>query len=129
MVINDKERRNVAARMRNQLTYMRENGEYYKNDLDIVECGNSAYRNIADSVEKYSNIFVGYYIPIVERLADLIDRPTCTIVHSWQEITPGLDELDLSDMCGFELSCGHEVCGYEEPKYCSKCGAVVLNAD
>lgn len=62
-------------------------------------------------------------------LADLIDRPICTIVHSWQEITPGLDELDLSDMCGFELSCGHEVQGYEKPKYCSECGAVVVDED
>lgn len=60
-------------------------------------------------------------------LADLIDRPTCTIVHSWQEITPGLGELDLDDMCGFELSCGHEVQGYEKPHYCSKCGAVVID--
>ena len=78
-MISDEERREVAARLRSQLTYMRENGEYYKNDLDVVECGNSAYRNIADSVEKYSNIFVGYYIPIVERLADLIDIPTCVM--------------------------------------------------
>lgn len=128
-MINDKERRKVAARLRNQLTYMRANGEYYKKDLDLVECGNSAYRNIADSVEKYSNNFTGYYIPIVEKLADLIDRPTCTIVRSWQEVTPGLGELDLSDMCGFELSCGHEVQGYEKPKYCSECGAVVVDED
>lgn len=78
-MISDEERREVAARLRNQLTYMRENGEYYKNDLDLVECGNSAYRNIADSVEKYSNIFTGYYIPIVGRLADLIDIPTCVM--------------------------------------------------
>lgn len=66
---------------------------------------------------------------IYERLADLIDRPTCTIVNSWQEITPGLGELDLSDMCGFELSCGHEVNGYEKPHYCSECGAVVVDED
>lgn len=62
-------------------------------------------------------------------IADLIDRPTCTIVNSWQEITPGLGELDLSDMCGFELSCGHEVNGYEKPHYCSECGAVVVDED
>lgn len=47
MVVSDKERREVATRLRNQLTYMRENGEYYKNDLDVVECGNSAYRNFS----------------------------------------------------------------------------------
>lgn len=80
-MISDDERREVAARLRNQLTYMRENGEYYKNDLDLVECGSSAYRNIADSVEKYSNNFTGYYIPIVEKLADLIDIPTCVMTN------------------------------------------------
>lgn len=57
------------------------------------------------------------------------DRPTCTIVDSWQEITPSLGELDLDDMLGFELSCGHKVNGYEKPNYCSKCGAVVLDED
>lgn len=64
-----------------------------------------------------------------DAIADLIDRPTCTIVRSWQEITPGLGELDLDDMCGFELSCGHEVNGYEKPHYCSECGAVVIDED
>lgn len=62
-MITDEERRKVAARPRNQLTYMRENGKYYKNDLDLVKCGNNAYRNIADSVEKYSNNLTGYYTP------------------------------------------------------------------
>lgn len=38
-MITDEERRKVAARLRNQLTYMRENGKYYKNDLDLVKCG------------------------------------------------------------------------------------------
>lgn len=65
----------------------------------------------------------------LEKVANLIDRQTCTIVNSWQEITPGLGELDLDDMCGFELSCGHEVQGYEKPKYCSECGAVVVGED
>ncbi len=62
-------------------------------------------------------------------IADLIDRPTCTIIDSYQLITPGLGELDLDDMCGFELSCGHEVNGYEKPHYCSECGAVVIDED
>lgn len=56
-MISDEERREVATRLRNQLKYMRENGEYYKNDLDLVECGNSAYRNIAASVEKRGNAY------------------------------------------------------------------------
>lgn len=62
-----------------------------------------------------------------EALADLIDRPTCTIIDSCQLITPGLEELDLDDMCRFKLSCGHDAYGYEEPKYCPECGAAIVN--
>ena len=65
----------------------------------------------------------------LEKIADLIDRPTCTIVNSWQRVTPGLDELDLDDIFGFELSCGHEILSDEKPNYCLKCGAVVVDED
>lgn len=133
MPTND-ERREVAARMRNQLTYMRENGEYYKNDRDIVECGNSAYRNIADSVEKYSNIFAGYYIPIVEKLADLIDRPTCLdLVERKQDpFIPGKRMVDgyfhCSD-CGWDGQIWEHI-GFGdmlayEAVHCPKCGAII----
>lgn len=64
---------------------------------------------------------------ILASLADLIDRPTCTIDGSYQLITPGLGELDLDDMYCFELSCGHEVYGCEKPKYCTECGAVITD--
>ena len=62
-----------------------------------------------------------------EEFADLIDRPTCTIVDSYQLVTPGLEELELDDMCVFDLSCGHEVHDYEKPEYCPKCGATVVD--
>lgn len=124
-MISDDERREVAAQLRNQLTYMRENGEYYKNDLDVVECGNSAYRNIADSVEKYSNIFVGYYIPIVERLADLIDRPTCRLELTDVE-TYGNIKVRIYECSECGRTCEEIYGKYER---CPHCGAVVLNAD
>lgn len=109
-MISDEERRDVAEKMRG---------------YDVSEFKESAIVPFLDCLG------VGYlnWREVLDKLANLIDRPTCTIVHSWQEITPGLDELDLSDMCGFELSCGHEVQGYEKPKYCSKCGAVVIGED
>lgn len=119
-MITDDERREVAARLRNQLTYMRENGEYYKNDLDLVECGNSAYRNIADSVEKYSNNFTGYYIPIVERLADLIDIPTCVMTNVGGDFENSfqcsncMNEFDMPDYDWYPY------------KRCPECGAVVI---
>ena len=116
MPTNNDERRDVAANMRSAA----ERRKYDLQDdpdyspfaaLYAVFCGVRGF-------PRYKDIL---------HLADLIDRPTCTIVHSWQEITPGLGELDLDDMCGFELSCGHEVNGYEKPHYCSKCGAVVVD--
>lgn len=115
-MISDNERREVAAQLRNQLTYMRENGEYYKNDLDLVECGNSAYRNIADSVEKYSNNFTGYYIPIVEKLADLIDRPV------YRPVIPNAMEGYV-----FCPQCGAPIGEYGVPNYCHSCGVAISN--
>jgi hypothetical protein len=120
MVVSDRERREVAARMRNQLTYMREDGEYYKNDLDLVECGNRAYRNIADSVEKYSNNFTGYYIPIIERLADLIDRPTC-------RNNEGYDRAFWCSACGYEAwTYDDSSCDPKDFSFCPSCGAEVV---
>ena len=48
----------------------------------------------------------------VERLIDLIDRPTCSIEHrggGW-----------------FYLSCGHVVPGFKQPRFCPECGAEVI---
>lgn len=66
------ERREVVERLREQVRYMRVNN-CYEEDLNIVDCGNSAHRNIAGSVEPCGNFERGNYVPIVERLADLID--------------------------------------------------------
>ena len=124
-MITDEERREVAARMRNQLTYMRENEEYYKNDLDIVECGNSAYRNIAGSVENRGNDYDGNYIHIVERLADLIDRPTCRLELTDVE-TYGNIKVRIYECSECGRTCEEIYGKYER---CPHCGAVVQNAD
>ncbi|MFR3924197.1 MAG: hypothetical protein ACLTXI_02690 [Collinsella sp.] len=57
-----------------------------------------------------------------------IDRPTCTIIDSYQLITPGLGELDLT-ICAASSFPAAEVNGYEKPHYCSECGAVVIDED
>lgn len=77
MRISDDKRREVAAKLRDNLGYMRDHEKWYEHDLDSEKCGNRAYRNIAVSVEKCGNFIDGNYIHIVETLADLIDRPTC----------------------------------------------------
>ena len=124
-MISDDERRKAAAELRKQIGYMNEWAKWYEDDTDCCECGNTAYRNIAASVEQRGNAFKGNYIHIVETLADLIDRPTC--------------RLDLTDVEAYgnakvriyECSeCGR-TCEEIYGKYerCPHCGAVVLDED
>lgn len=124
-MISDEERREVAARMRNQLTFMRKNKEYYKYDLDIVECGNRTYRNIAGSVEKYGNVYEGNYIHIVERLADLIDIPTCRLELTDVE-THGNAKVRIYECSECGRTCEEIYGKYER---CPHCGTEVVDED
>lgn len=105
------ERREVAARLRRQLKYMREN-DSYREDVDILGCGNTAYRNIAWAVDENSNWEKGLYVHIVERLADLID-PTCHVdvnKHGRAYCTNcGCDDWCLADGSHFCPNCGARV--------------------
>lgn len=132
MTTND-DRREVAERLRNELRYMRGN-DRYEEDEDEVECGNSAYRNIAGSVELGGNFEKGNYVHIVERLADLID-PTCD-----------MDAVDTGEQADYECrehimhcsACNAEF-GYvlysedrgvsmdDKPRFCPNCGARVVD--
>lgn len=133
MAISNDERREVAKKLRELPSDVYEVEGQWKTEGISTDCHDQTdYYLIHDVLLEClpaEYMHPGDYEELHERLADLIDRPTCTIVNSWQEITPGLGELDLSDMCGFELSCGHEVQGYEKPHYCSECGAVVVDED
>lgn len=115
MEINDKRRHEVAENLRRQLRYMRENDDYEK-DVDVTECGNTAYRNIAWAVEPYGNDKKGNYVHIIELLADLIDRPTC------RKIIP--NEMEGLVFCS---NCGAEIGEYSVPNYCHNCGAKVVD--
>ncbi len=119
MEINDETRRMVAENLRKQLWYMRENDDYEK-DVDGTECGNTAYRNIAWAVEPYGNSKKGNYVHIVERLADLIDSPTCKNLA----IKPA-DELLCSE-CGEHVDIAYvENADDYHARYCPNCGAEV----
>lgn len=85
-MISDEERREVAKRLRRELDYMRERRAWYRSNVDAVECGNTAYRNIAASAIPYGNIGSDY-IGVVEHLADLIDRPTCHNASGHQDMS------------------------------------------
>lgn len=90
-MISDEERREVAKRLRRELDYMRERRAWYRSNVDAVECGNTAYRNIAASAIPYGNIGSDY-IGVVEHLADLIDRPTCHNASGHQDMSAQMRE-------------------------------------
>lgn len=75
-MISDEERREVAARLRSMLELMLRNSEVYDDTEHLLQCRNRAYRNIASAVFEHGNIERGF-IEVVERVAELIDRPTC----------------------------------------------------
>lgn len=56
-------------------------------------------------------------------LADLIDRPTCTIVESYMG-----DNLEFVEETPYHvLSCGHIAYGDDDPMFCPVCGAAVTD--
>lgn len=100
-MITDRDRREVAARIRERLS---EGKDRY---LDVL-IGNAMSGCVPDGVT-YG-----------ETVADLIDRQTCTIERK-SEMNPW-EEYEL------ELSCGHAVewpADQSMPKYCPWCGAEV----
>ena len=113
------ERREVAERLREQLRYMRENN-CYEEDLNVVDCGNSAYRNIAWSVEPHGNFEKGNYVHIVERLADLMD-PTCEMDDAGDVPASVKDNLNTF----FCSECGAPIYNDMTPSYCPYCGCRV----
>lgn len=60
-----------------------------------------------------------------EHLADLIDRPTCTIACECDAYSSFGERIDWMRL--YELSCGHQAVGFEKPRYCPKCGAVIVD--
>ncbi len=129
MRISDEKRREVAQKLRwlpidmyNTIAEWEKNGLFISNDVN----DEADYSQIHDAVFgcfPAEHMHPGDYKELHERLADLIDRPTCTIVcecdaySSWGERIEG--------MRLYELSCGHQSVGFEKPRYCPKCGEKV----
>lgn len=107
MEINDEERREVAARMRE---VMRRSPNCFLENMVV--------RSVLDVIREG--------VTIGETVADLIDRPTCRNIYAETEKVGACEN-------GFKCSeCGNTVEDYEgcrvsgEFNYCSKCGAVVV---
>lgn len=109
-MISDNERREVAARLRANHRLDRENQVTF----------------IARMVKGSDTVTASYVCRLPERLADLIDRPTCTIVcecDACSSLGERIDEMRL-----YELSCGHQAVGFNKPGYCPKCGVMITDA-
>ena len=119
-MITDEERREIAHKLRVELRYMKRQKEWFEEDRDIEKCGNRAYRNIAASVSESGNFIAGNYINIVERLSDLIDRPTC------RNEEDGYGRSFLCSACGYEAwTYDDSGCDPKDFSFCPHCGAEI----
>ena len=109
MRISDEERREVAEDLRN-LTISRfiQYKEQFFDELAEVVVGFEDYHD---------------FCVVLDKLADLIDRPTCAIVESYMG-----DNLEsVEEMPYHVLSCGHIAYGEDDPMFCPVCGAAVTD--
>ncbi len=110
MRISDEERRETIENLR-CLSYMnrvRYKEEFYELLDETVMEPDTGYHEMND---------------VFERIADLIDRPTCAIVESYMG-----DNLEsVEETPHHVLSCGHIAYGEDDPMFCPVCGAAVTD--
>ena len=109
-MINDEKRREIVGNLRYCAEMCHSTGVLdsdVMNALDI-HCGDT------DGVSSAYD---------VEKLADLIDRPTCKIILVGELRTAY--GKPITGINGYVLSCGHAAVGLEKPRYCPKCGEEV----
>ena len=124
----NKERREVATRLRSEIKYMCYKAEWYEKDENPEKCGNKAYRNIAAHVIEGGNFIKGNYLEIVSNLADLIDRPTCKPKDRGRGYVDAVCDSFWCPNCSFEIDVhiGEDQHLTEAAKYCPNCGAEVV---
>lgn len=115
MAISDEERRDIAAGLREAAAHPDVDGDVYCGCL--VDCGllqRGTYR--------------GHFTPeSVERLADLVDRPTCNAYEDWDYM-----EFESPDVRVWACQgCGERFPVFRGslPLYCPVCGAKVIRDD
>lgn len=116
-MISDKERRRVAKALREPSELLNIRVPIYE-ALDMPP--DVAETLVSSEGVEHNNR------RLLNRLADLIDRPTCTEV----EVTKEEGECGPT-IFHHELSCGHTCdTGWSKPpKYCNECGARIIEVD
>ena len=109
-MINDERRREIAGNLRYCAEMCHSTGVL---DSDVLNA-------LGIHCEDTDGVSSAYD---VEKLADLIDRPTCRIIKS-AKIYTAFGEL-IDTMSVYMLSCGHQAIGFNKPDYCPKCGTRV----
>ena len=109
-VNNDEKRREIAGNLRYCAEMCNSTGVLDSDVLNAlgIHCGDT------DGVSSAYD---------VEKLADLIDRPTCRIIKSAKIYTAFGELIDTMNV--YVLSCGHQAVGFNKPEYCPKCGTMV----
>lgn len=105
-MVTDEERREAIENLR-CLSYMnrvRYKEEFYELLDETVMEPDTGYHEMND---------------VFERIADLIDRPTCKIILA-RELRTAFGK-PITGINGYILSCGHQAVGFEKPRYCPEC--------
>lgn len=114
MAISDKERREVAHRLRADWMMFRRMGTE-RVSLFTMRCMDQILRDIGLTPERCD------WQTIVLRLASLIDRPTC------RNFSPKPADVLLCSECGEHVDIAYvESCDDYHAKYCPHCGAEVV---
>ena len=109
-MVNDEKRREIAGNLRYCAEMCHSTGVL---DSDVLNALDIHYGDTDGVSSAYD----------VEKLADLIDRPTCKIILVGELRTAFGNPI--TGINGYVLSCGHAAVGLEKPMYCPKCGEEV----
>ena len=122
-MISDEKRREAANMLRRQAHFMMMNEDWWaRNKRNKKACGNTAYRDIAYAVIPQGNLSDDYH-GIVDKLADLIDRPTCEMRYNSVHVDY------VCSRCGqhYQYPATYDGDGHPIPfKHCPTCGAEVV---
>ena len=119
-MITDDERREVARKLRGLPIDMYSTIDEWEKDglfINNSVCDEGDYSQIHDAVFGYfpaEYMHPGDYEELHERLADLIDRPTCHLIEDE-------DGYTACSECGCTALC------LRDATYCPACGRVIVN--